>query len=91
MHVRLDAGSAVQAGWRAPSARTPFTPGRDAFADASAREPARARIVFDVTLASTERGPLPLQARGECTPGWGDASAAVPGRLEPLGLESAGE
>ena len=82
--VRLDAGSAVRLRAGA-TARTPFTLD-DKRAEICARAGA-CGLVFDLTLASTERGPLPLQARGECTPGWGDASDAVPGRLELLGLD----
>ena len=86
--VRLDAGSAVRLRAGA-TARTPFT--LDEKRAAACARSGACGIVFDVTLASTERGPLPLQARGECTPGWDDASDAVPGRLEVVGLESAGE
>ena len=86
--VPLDAGSAVRLTAGA-SARTPFI--LDETRAAICARAGACRVVFDVTLASTDRGPLPLQARGECTPGWGDASEAVPGRLELLGLDSAGE
>jgi hypothetical protein len=46
------------------------------------REPAGCRFVFDVTIGSTEQGPLPLHAAGECTPVWGEISEPVAGRLE---------
>jgi hypothetical protein len=84
----MNAGSAVRLG-AGEAARMPFTVDEKR-GDACARAGA-CRIVFDVTLVSTERGPLPLQARGECSPLWGDASDAVPGSLALVGLESAGE
>jgi hypothetical protein len=86
--TRLDARSAVRLRAGA-TARTPF-----ALDETRAAVCARAggcRIVFEVMLTATERGPLPLQARGECTPGWGDSSDEVPGRLELVNLKSAGE
>jgi hypothetical protein len=86
--VGLDAGSAVRL-LAGASARLPFT--LDEKRAAACLRTTACRIVFDVMLASTERGPLPLQARGECTPLWGDISDEVPGTLELVDLAPAGE
>jgi hypothetical protein len=39
------------------------------------------RIVFAIAIEATEKGPMPLDAHGECKLGWGAQDTAVQGRL----------
>jgi hypothetical protein len=86
--ARLPNGSVVRVTAGA-SARVPFV--LDETRAAFCARGGRCRVVFDVTLAATDRGPLPLHARGECTPGWGATSDEVPARLTPIDVEPDGE
>jgi hypothetical protein len=65
--------------------RLPFTPEPELAARCAAGD--ACAVVFDVTIDAAEGGPLPLEVAGECTPGWGESSDAVPGRLTLTGSD----
>jgi len=86
--VRLPNGAAVRV-IAGASARIPFF--LDETRAAVCERSGRCRVVFDVTLAAADRGPLPLHAHGDCTPAWGATSDEVPARLTPIDEVPAGE
>jgi hypothetical protein len=64
----------------ATTQRLPLTPHMALVA--SCKQGRACRMVFAATFeASDGQGPRPLHAAGECTPDWGEQSAAVPARL----------
>lgn len=86
--ARLPNGPAMQV-MTGASTRVPFW--IDETRAALCASSGRCRVVFDVTLAAMDRGPLPLHARGECTPAWGATSDEVAARLTPIDVAPEGE